>query len=78
VGILVEGGADVNARGKDHETPLHIAYRNNRLDIVRFLLKSGADMGAKNNRGETPFQLAPRLTGTESDNCYQTTSPADL
>jgi ankyrin repeat protein len=61
VEILVEGGADVNARDKDHETPLHIAFRNNRLDILRSLLQSGANITAKNNKGETAFQLEPRL-----------------
>jgi ankyrin repeat protein len=60
VGILVDGGADVNARDKDHETPLHTAYRNNRLDIAERLLKKDADDGAKNNKGETPIQLAPQ------------------
>jgi ankyrin repeat protein len=63
-GILVDGGADVNARDKNHETPLHIAFRNDRLDIAQCLLKSGADIVAKNNKGEIPFQLAPRLTAT--------------
>ena len=65
VEILVDGGADINARDKDNETPLHTAYRNNRLDIARCLIEEGADKGALNNRGETPFQLALRLTATE-------------
>jgi ankyrin repeat protein len=64
VGILVDGGADVNARDNDHETPLHTAYRNNRLDIVERLLKKSADKGAKNNKGETPIQLAPQPMAT--------------
>ena len=64
-GMLVDAGADVDARDKDNETPLHIAFRNNRLDVAQFLLKSGADMVAMNNRGEIPFQLAPRVTATE-------------
>jgi ankyrin repeat protein len=60
VSILVDGGADINARDNDHETSLHTAYRNNRFDIVRPLLYKRADQKAKNNKGETPFQLAPR------------------
>jgi ankyrin repeat protein len=39
--ILVDGGAYVNARDKDGETPLHMAYRNNRLEIAQYLLRSG-------------------------------------
>ncbi|KAH9055012.1 ankyrin repeat protein [Lactarius vividus] len=62
--ILVDGGADVDARDKDQETPLHMAYRKNRPDIAQCLLMRGADRDAKNNKGETPSQLAPRLTAT--------------
>ena len=65
VGELMDGGADVNARDKDHETPLHTAYRNNRLDIAQCLIRKRADKGALNDNGETPIQLAPRLTATE-------------
>ena len=63
-GMLVDAGADVNVRDRNHETPLHIAYRNYRLDIAQCLLKWGADTVAKNNRGEMPFQLAPRVMAT--------------
>ena len=65
VGTLVNGRADVNARDKDDETPLHTAYRNNRLDIVERLLQKRADKGAKNNKGETPIQLAHKSTNGE-------------
>jgi ankyrin repeat protein len=65
VGILVDGGADINARDKDNETPLHTAYRNKRFDNVNYLCGCRADKDAKNNKGETPLQLAPRLTVTE-------------
>ena len=65
VGKLVDGGADVNARDEDHETPLHTAYRNNRLDIAKRLIQKRANQGALNDKGETPIQLAPRLAATE-------------
>ncbi|KAN0130581.1 hypothetical protein V8E53_011667 [Lactarius tabidus] len=58
--VLRPGGADVNARDKDGETPPHMAHHNNRLEVAQYLLNSGADEGAKNNKVETPFQLAPR------------------
>ena len=60
VAILVDGGADVNACDKDYETPLHTAYRNNKLDVVKSLVSRDADKYAKNNKGETPIQLAPQ------------------
>jgi len=43
---LVELGADVNARGEDRFTPLHVAVSNERLDIVNLLLDQGADLFA--------------------------------
>ena len=57
VGILVDSGADANARDNDNETPLHTAFRNNRFDIVECLYPRYANMRAKNNKGETPNQL---------------------
>ena len=65
VGILVDGGADIDARDKDHETPLHTAYRNKRFDTVKRLRERWADEDVKNNKGETPLQLAPHPAVTE-------------
>ena len=68
--LVYSGGADINARDKNSETPLHVAFRNNRLDIVERLLNSWTrkrrvDKGAKNNKGETPIQLAPQTMNSE-------------
>ena len=53
VQLLLERGADANARDNDHITPLHLASEDGRLKIVRALLDRGANVNMENNRGET-------------------------
>ncbi|OJW71556.1 MAG: hypothetical protein BGO68_05300 [Candidatus Amoebophilus sp. 36-38] len=43
VELLVKAGAKVDARDKDLNTPLHIAFSYDRLNIVRCFLEAGAD-----------------------------------
>lgn len=49
VGVLVEAGADVNARfrGPHSETALHWAASSNDLDVLDALLDAGADIEAR-------------------------------
>ena len=64
VEMLLEGGATLNVRKKNGDTPLHMAARNSHspaaLESIKLLLEAGASAGAKNNRGETPLNLAER------------------
>ncbi|WNB91068.1 ankyrin repeat domain-containing protein [Bacillus sp. NEB1478] len=48
VGILIEAGAEVNARftGPHTETPLHWAASSNDMEVLNALLDSGADIEA--------------------------------
>ena len=41
-------------------TPLMIAARNNRLELVNFLIKNGAKVNAKSKDGSTALSLAAK------------------
>ncbi|KAL7940286.1 hypothetical protein V8C42DRAFT_356358 [Trichoderma barbatum] len=42
----------------NRDTPLHLAARDGKADVVESLLFQGANIEAKNNNGHTPLQLA--------------------
>lgn len=52
---LVHAGADLNARAKCDMTPLHIAARYHRFDLVEFLVNAGADVDVVDDRGRAPL-----------------------
>jgi ankyrin repeat protein len=56
--LLVEHGADVNARQAQDFTPLHAAADNGQLDMVALLLAHGADPAARMALGKTPADFA--------------------
>ena len=53
VRLLVEAGADVNARGGSRRTPLHKAVSINRYEIACYLLAEGADSSLEDNWGNS-------------------------
>ncbi len=64
---MLERGADVNARAKDGQTPLHRASDSGAPEVVRLLLEHGADVEAKDNIGETALQCAGRSRGRKEE-----------
>ena len=50
--VLINNGADVNAKDRYGQTPLFWA-RN--VDIAKVLINNGADVNAKDRRGQTPL-----------------------
>lgn len=60
VKLLLQNGADINLRGDNKETPLHVAaesYIQNDKDdgaLIYFLVDAGADINALNGYGFTP------------------------
>ena len=58
VRVLVEAGADVNARNEADFTALHAATFRGLNEVVRYLVEQGADVDARDFRGRTPFRIA--------------------
>jgi len=61
VKLLIENGADVNARNRYGNTPLMLASINGRQEAVRFLIEAGADMNVKDSEGSTSLKYASML-----------------
>ncbi len=56
--LLIQNGADVNARQQQGVTPLHSAAHNGQKELVQLLILNGAECTAKMDNGKTPYDMA--------------------
>ena len=56
--LLIQHGADVDAKQMQGNTPLHSAAHNGQTTLATLLLDNGADINARNDKGETPLFMA--------------------
>ena len=61
VRLLLEHGADPNARDRDDRTSLHYAAFYRHYEIVKLLLDYGANLCARDRNGRTPAGYARAL-----------------
>lgn len=55
--LLLENGADANAKASNGGTPLHHAAFHGHMGVALLLLEAGAKSDAKDMRGATPLQV---------------------
>ena len=65
--LLVEKGADINARGFNDWTPLHKAAASDNIELVKLLVKLGADITVRTRIDDyaTPAEEARNLGKNE-------------
>ena len=56
--FLIENGIDINAVGDMGETPIHVALRQNNIDVIKALLNADARTDIMSEFGKTAMDLA--------------------
>ncbi len=56
--LLLDAGADPNAKQSGDISPLHSAASLGQVEMIRLLLNYGADLNVQNKEGRTPLDLA--------------------
>jgi len=64
--LIAEHPQDVNVRGGEEVTPLHVAVSGGHCDILSLLIEHGADMNGRGNAGDTPLHRASRMGRLEA------------
>ncbi|MPC71438.1 Serine/threonine-protein phosphatase 6 regulatory ankyrin repeat subunit C [Portunus trituberculatus] len=62
--VLIDAGADLNARDSSMRTPLHVSVLGKSTNIMKLLMDAGCDVKAVNDRGFSVLHIAA-LSGNE-------------
>ncbi|MDG7052918.1 MAG: ankyrin repeat domain-containing protein, partial [Wolbachia endosymbiont of Alcedoecus sp.] len=62
---LITGGANLETKDNNDNTPLHNACSNGHLKVVEYLIERGASLKAKNKDGKIPLELAEQKGYTD-------------
>jgi ankyrin repeat protein len=55
---------------RNQETPLHVACKNGKLDVSRFLIDHGSDINSRDEDGNIPLHLRQYLDMLPLQNCW--------
>lgn len=67
IGVLVQGGAELDIKDSIGDTPLHIAAYNGELEVTKELLARGANSSIKNEDNKTPQEMMESFVTTPID-----------
>lgn len=56
--FLLQNGAKVNLSCSEGNTPLHMAFKSNDLNIIMIMIESGGDLNNLNHYSQTPIAFA--------------------
>lgn len=66
--LLINHGADVNAKQMHGVTPIHSAAHNGQSNLIKLLVDHGADINSKMDDGKTPLSMAEEANFKETAN----------
>jgi ankyrin repeat protein len=58
--VLVDAGADVNAKVECELSPVRVAARGGKTEVAEVLVDAGVDVNMKDNDGQTPLHWAEK------------------
>jgi len=59
--VLIQYGADVNSKNKNHQTPVYLSAVGGHEDVLRMLIYQGGDINARESQQKTPLHSAAAL-----------------